>query len=194
MYSNFCDEKHTYHLAHYGRAGMKWGKNIFGGRDRAFRKTGVRRVRKNYEWGGINSNNNSFYNKSPNYDQATTAQKKKAASKGFPTPVQPGETFKRRKVGEPKVGHGIKHPEPKKSAALPKMSTNNDKAKPSSGQRRSRPPKDPIEARNLLDTSKSLANTMGASRGDARDYRRYLEAQNGGSGKAGNKRKRGTRR
>ena len=295
MYSNFCDENHTYYLAHAGRLGMKWGKHIFGGRDKAFSKSGVRRAQtytngkklggsfgvysrtafdkeKNAVGEYINRGNSFNLNPGPYrvglglnqsrgsrgndrtkdalrtagssnskwYEQATTAQRKrgvtgmagrnvrgavddvkskiragrnhglkptnkpsdayreylsassatvrKTASKGFPSPTQPGETFKRRKDGAPKIGHYTKHPEQKKSAA---PSKNEIKAKPQSGQRRHHPPKDPIEARNLLDSTKQLARATGASQGNEREYRRFLEAQ---YGRSGNKRKRGARR
>jgi hypothetical protein len=122
------------------------------------------------------------------YLSASSATARKTASKGFPSPTQPGETFKRRKDGAPKVGHYTKHPEQRKSVA---PSKNEIKAKPQSGQRRHHPPKDPIEARNLLDSTKQLARATGASQGNEREYRRFLEAQ---YGRSGNKRKRGARR
>ena len=345
MYSNFCDENHTYHLAHYGRPGMKWGKHIFGGRDKAFSKSGVRRVRtnKDYEWGGFN--NAAFYEKSPNYDaavtklldrvnvingqpgrrygmagrkynsavnrqyngisyvkempdgtvfvnknaikgansgvnrdmvdatkdfmveagyaetdrssrsrtsgkpgksgnssnskwyeQATTAQRKrgvtgmagrnvrgavdetkkkirdsrnhnsnteykptnsyreylsasqattarKKASKGFPSPTQPGETFKRRKDGDPKLGHYTKHPEQKKSVAPSKSSNARGGNENWKGD----------YSRESFDKLKSTAVRRGLKNnlvvGDKDKHRAMLEAQS-----QPRKRRRGARR
>lgn len=180
MYSNFCDENHAYYLAHYGVPGMKW--RVHRGRNRAFDTRNFGRPfagRRRRRHGGETSNPEySISSETWRLADLRTSRRRadhraNQANRDYELYVKDRDRNRR------------------KSAA---PSKNEMKAKPQSGQRRHRPPEDPIEARNLLDTTKQLARATGASQGNEREYRRLLEAQYGRSGKGGNKRKRGARR